>query len=122
MVKINLTELRLGEITHKMGIVMDEPDLQESYEIDQEKADEIFEFFRDAKPGMVEFPEEWLGLLIGELENAMSIHESNWLDCGDTDAGGYYRSLYRLVETLKEIDDIVNPYVKLSNEGDIDEN
>ncbi len=46
---VHLTALQIGEIAHKLGIVADEPDLQDSYEVSEDEARQLADFFRDAK-------------------------------------------------------------------------
>lgn len=98
---VHLTALQIGEIAHKLGIVADEPDLQDSYEVSEEEARQLADFFRDAKPGDVSFDDRYRDLIEGEIENRMEALHANWKDCGDEDEGGLYRSMAQALKRIK---------------------
>lgn len=103
--KLSLTKLQWDECCHKLVILCDEPDLQESYEINQFEADEVHHMFDDALLVRgryeVDFDDKYIEVLIGELQNCIDIATDNIFSCGDNDWRGYMSSLGRVVTTLK---------------------
>lgn len=102
--KLSLTELQWGEVCHKLSILTDEPDLQDSYDLDQRESDVIYELFYAAPlikgRRVVEFDDDYIDLLIGEIENTMEIASANIEDCGDDGWRGIRSSLGRLKKEL----------------------
>lgn len=84
-IQVKYTALQLGEICHKLSIVEDEPDLQDSYEITQDEASAIYETFHTAKPGEpVSFDRKFCDLILGELQDVQSMWAHNATDNRDT--------------------------------------
>lgn len=107
LISVELTALQINEITHKLSIVRDEPDLQESYEIALDEAEALYDCFRERSGGgnqLVTFEGRFLDVVIGELEDRMQALEANWIDAGDQAEGGAYRSLKAAVKKLKALE------------------
>jgi hypothetical protein len=90
--KVRFTELQAGEIAHKACIVRDEPDLQDSYELTQEQAEQFAKAFLAAQHGgLVDVLPEWVDVITGELENAIEIAQAN----AETDLPGTHLAYIR---------------------------
>lgn len=103
--KIKFTQLQLDEVCHKLSIIRDEPDLQESYDVSQEEAENFYEYFYNSKEGEIDlnFEEKYIEILIGEIQNSMERMWSNWQDCNDQSEGASYRSMNLLLKKIKNI-------------------
>lgn len=99
---VQFTQLQLEEIVHKLQIVADEPDLQESYEISPEDAQALADHFGSCAPGIVTFDEAHRDLVAGEIQDRMNALHSNWKDCGDESEGGAYRSMAQALKRVQE--------------------
>lgn len=101
-VKVKFTAIQLGEICHKLNIVTSEPDLQASYKINQEEADEIESLFRSAKPGVaVEFDMKFADLLVGELEDVCLMWANRNEDYPNTDDLSMVSSMSNAIRKTK---------------------
>lgn len=101
MMRVKLTTLQLEEITHKLSILTCEPDLQESYEISENDAEQLHQRFQQARAGdWVILEPHVVDIIVGEIGNRMDIALSNWKDMNDAHEGGVYRSLHKLVKQL----------------------
>lgn len=76
--KIKFTALQAGEIAHKACIVRDEPDLLDSYDINEQQAGAFADAFLAAQHGgEVEVLPVWADAIVGELENLIEIAQAN---------------------------------------------
>lgn len=85
MPAITLTKLQAEELHHKLSIVVDEPDLLESYEISEQQAQAAI----DALPyegGEFVFDPAISDVLDGEVENLLDIAAANMDIAVDGDA------------------------------------
>lgn len=89
--KVSFTKYQLDEIAFKLGVIVEEPGLQNSYDLTVVEADDLLHLFSNAKPGVVEFDEKYADVLIGELENCIDIASDN-LSSGDDAQRGRLRS------------------------------
>jgi len=79
------TRLQLEEIRHKLSILCDEPELQESYNLTAEQANDMFERYQSATPKQpVTVLEIDIPVLLDELENCCDIADAN-IAGGDPD-------------------------------------
>ena len=101
MLAVKFTGLQIEEVAHKMCIVRDEPELQESYGISQADADFLAELFLRAAPGIVTFDQKFRDTIAGEIEDGMLPMLANWQDCGDQCAGGIYRSMSKALAAVR---------------------
>lgn len=104
LISVELSNLQINEIVHKLSIVRDEPDLLDSYEISANDAETIYDCFVQRSGGgtqLVTFEARFLDVVIGELEDRMNALEANWIDRGDQAEGGAYRSLKAAVKKLR---------------------
>jgi hypothetical protein len=74
-------KFQLDEIAYKLRIVADEPDLQESYEVDEAWAEALHDKVFYATPGQaIYFSEKEVEVICGEIDNLINIRENNWED------------------------------------------
>lgn len=100
---INLTKLQSEELNHKLAIIRDEPDLQESYEMTSEDAQQLIDALPDTD-GAFSFDAKFSNALTGECENLLDIAQAN-MDCaGDSEIGqirGYMSSISGLIRKIE---------------------
>lgn len=71
--KIKLTHDEAQEVLHKMTILCDDPDLQESYGITQEQADRIWNSIPHIKGGEWDVPTWAENVVTGEMQDHVKI-------------------------------------------------
>lgn len=76
-ITVKFTKMQLEEAQHKLCILRDEPDLQESYEVTAKEAAAVCDTFLKAQPGFVEFPHKFAEVIVGEFDNLLDIAEAN---------------------------------------------
>lgn len=103
-VQLSLTKLQWEEITHKLYIISEEPDLQESYNLDQREATTLYDRFYHVKPVGdrydVEVSVDEIDVLIGEIENVIEIASAN-IEHGDDGWRGIRSSMGRVLKKLQ---------------------
>lgn len=98
--QVKLTKMQIGEITHKLRIIADEEDMQESYEISSEEAERLHSLFYSSPAGFVDVPDEWADMLVSELENCIDIADAN-IDAGDNDWRNYKRQIRSAIKAIE---------------------
>lgn len=99
MPTVTLTALQVQEITHKLGIVAEEEDLLESYEITQEEAEELEACF--VRPGPCTFDARFASVIVGELENSLEIWQRNYRQDKDPEKLGLVRSIRDAIKKIE---------------------
>lgn len=98
---------QLHEILHKLNIVADEPDLLDSYELEEPVVTDWMEHLyiqhpRPTGPVMIDIPEELLDCVIGEIENSYDIAKDNVAD-GHDEWRGQLTSLGQFLTKLRAL-------------------
>lgn len=101
MITVCFTDLQLEEITHKLSILAEEADLQESYEISEDEAKSLYNQFYSAKNGYVSFDEKYADIIIGEIEDRMEALYDNWQFCGDEEEGYVHGQMQQALRKIK---------------------
>lgn len=106
---IKTTSYALGELAYKIGIVADEPDLQESYGIDAETATAYADFLlasSERKETQVSFERATaaeLKMLIGEAQDAAVVLRDIAKTAPDAEAAKANRSAREMLALAREI-------------------
>lgn len=101
--KVKLGKSFLGDLEHKMYVVVNEPDLQESYGINREQVEGFARAVGAAlrSDRMLEIPDHMLECVKGEMENMADILRAN----ESFDGNKVYlqaHSIERQIEKLKQ--------------------
>lgn len=97
------TEFQSGEIAHKLGVIAEEPDLQESYGVSEEETEAVLALFRVRGAIEVELSERWAEIIAEELEDAIEVQRSNTTGHADIDQpiASYVSSISGAIRKLR---------------------
>jgi hypothetical protein len=85
-ITVKLTPTQAGEIFHKVSIIDEEPDLQESYELTPADVAALMDTFRRDDLGAYTFDSKYVDVLCGELDNTLDIAAANLPGLDGTEA------------------------------------
>ena len=79
IIKVSLTRMQRDEIFHKLLIINEEPDLQESYGTNELEVSVLMGIFNDSLKSVaeVEVPSRFCDMICSELQNTIDIAEDN---------------------------------------------
>lgn len=96
---MKLTKREAQEVLHKLCILADEPELQESYVINQKQADELLKSL-PVDGGLWAIPDYGLQAVVGEMENACEILRDMANDQFANDRAGQALAEIRMAESF----------------------
>lgn len=76
---VNLTKLQVEELRYKMGIIEEDDDLRESYELTTDEVQQLIAILNLSNGGAYIIPNKFADVMVGELENLLDIWRDNYL-------------------------------------------
>lgn len=100
-VTVKLTKIQAQEVRHKMQILAEEPELQESYEISEDEAADLAATFENNEQGQYTFAAKFAEVIASELENSLDIASANHRHGGSASDLAYIKSLKSAVQKIR---------------------